>query len=185
MKRLEIGKHLAVGPQIRDGHVVFKGTRLPVERVLLDMAKGMSLEEVIAKRPTLSKEAVAEALRLATQTLIERSLSKARVRGRGPRPGTEERRVSMTEDGPEIVLKYVEIGQHLVVDPRVCHGQLTFKGTRVPVETVLYYMAKGETMSEVEYDWPRVARKAVAEALKLAASALNEQRLTRARVKAG
>ena len=31
--------------------------------------------------------------------------------------------------------------------PRVCHGQeLTFKGTRVPVRTVLVYLAKGETI---------------------------------------
>jgi hypothetical protein len=34
------------------------------------------------------------------------------------------------------------VGEHLVVDPRVCHGEVTFRGTRVPVETIL---AKGYT----------------------------------------
>ena len=69
----------------------------------------------------------------------------------------------------------VEVGQHLVIDPRVCHGQLTFRGTRVPVETVLIYLAKGRSLEQILADWPQLKREAVVEALHLAATALVER----------
>jgi uncharacterized protein (DUF433 family) len=72
-------------------------------------------------------------------------------------------------------IKYVEIGEYLVVDPRICHGQLTFKGTRVPVSTVLAYLAKGWTLEQVVASWPDVRREAVTEAIRLAAAALVEK----------
>lgn len=72
-------------------------------------------------------------------------------------------------------MKPVEVGQYLEVDPRVCHGKLVFKGTRVPVHTVLVYLAKGETMEEILTDWPEVTREAVGEAVGLAAAALVEK----------
>jgi uncharacterized protein (DUF433 family) len=60
------------------------------------------------------------------------------------------------------------IGQHLVVDPRVCHGKMTFKGTRVPVETILAYLAKGHSLSYLRKSWPEVAPEAIEEAVRLA-----------------
>ncbi len=69
----------------------------------------------------------------------------------------------------------VEVGKHLVVDPRVCHGQLTFKGTRVPVDTVLYYLSTGRTIRQILKDWPELKRAAVVEAILLAADALVER----------
>ncbi len=72
-------------------------------------------------------------------------------------------------------MKYVEIGKHLVVDPRVCHGKLTFKGTRVPVETVLNWLGKGESLDSMLSSWPELSREAVAEATKLAAEALTQK----------
>jgi uncharacterized protein (DUF433 family) len=32
-----------------------------------------------------------------------------------------------------------ELGRYLVADPEICHGQLTFKGARILVKSVLYY----------------------------------------------
>jgi uncharacterized protein (DUF433 family) len=75
----------------------------------------------------------------------------------------------------------VEVGKYLVVDPRVCHGQLTFQGTRVPVSTVLVYLAKGLTIDQILEDWPQLKREAVAEAIRLAADALVERHTGRAR----
>jgi uncharacterized protein (DUF433 family) len=34
--------------------------------------------------------------------------------------------------------KRKELGQYIVADPEICHGQLTFKGTRIMVKSVLY-----------------------------------------------
>jgi uncharacterized protein (DUF433 family) len=72
-------------------------------------------------------------------------------------------------------MKRVEVGKYLVVDPRVCHGKPTFKGTRVPVTTVLTFLAKGRTIPEILADWRQVSREAVEEAVRLAAEALAER----------
>ena len=75
----------------------------------------------------------------------------------------------------------VEIGQHLVVDPEVCHGRMTFKGTRVWVEAVLADIEKGESVDDVLRNWPELSREAVEEALHLAGELL----LQNSRVLAG
>jgi uncharacterized protein (DUF433 family) len=68
-----------------------------------------------------------------------------------------------------------EVGEYLIVHPGICHGRMTFKGTRVPVSTVLAYMAKGWTIDKVLDDWPQLSREAVQEAIRLASSALVER----------
>lgn len=72
-------------------------------------------------------------------------------------------------------MKRIEIGRYLVSDPEVCHGQLTFKGTRILVETVLSYLAASRTVEWVLAEWPRLSREAVQEALQLATAALLER----------
>ncbi len=72
--------------------------------------------------------------------------------------------------------KRKEWGHYIVADPEICHGQLTFKGTRILVKSVLYYVAKGK-----DWDWisaecfGRVSREAIAEAVQLATEALLEK----------
>lgn len=65
-----------------------------------------------------------------------------------------------------------EIGKYLVIDPEICHGQMTFKGTRVPVDTVLSYLAKGYSLDQLLRSWPELTRPAVEEAIDLASQAL-------------
>jgi uncharacterized protein (DUF433 family) len=77
-------------------------------------------------------------------------------------------------------MKRLEVGKYLVVDPRICFGKLTFKGTRVPVTTVLTFLAKGTTIPEILADWPQVSREAVEEAVRLAAAALAERSVAEA-----
>ena len=55
----------------------------------------------------------------------------------------------------------VSVGKHLIIDPRVCHGKLTFKGTRLPVESVFYCLSKGRTIESILEDWPYLRREAV------------------------
>ena len=68
----------------------------------------------------------------------------------------------------------IEIGKHLVIDPRVCFGKLTFKGTRIPVETILVCLAQGGTIKYVLESWPYLKQRAVEEAIQLAAAAWPE-----------
>src|SRR3989442_15828485 len=37
-----------------------------------------------------------------------------------------------------------EYGEYIVSDPKICGGDLTFKGTRVLVKDVLYYVSQGK-----------------------------------------
>ncbi len=67
------------------------------------------------------------------------------------------------------------IGRYLVVDPKVCHGKLTFTGTRVPVETVLHWLSKGKTLASILAAWPQIPREAIEEATQFAAAALVQQ----------
>jgi len=66
----------------------------------------------------------------------------------------------------------VEIGTHLVIDPEICHGQMTFEGTRVPVDTVLTFLAKGYSVDQLLRSWPELTRTAVEEAIYLASQSL-------------
>jgi len=67
-----------------------------------------------------------------------------------------------------------EVGQYLIAHPGVCFGKLTFKGTRVPVKTVLNFMAMGDTIDDILKAWPELKREAVVGALEMAAIAVDE-----------
>ena len=61
-----------------------------------------------------------------------------------------------------------ELGKYLIAHQGICHGQLTFKGTRVLVSLVLESMARpGRTIEQVAIDY-RVPIEAITEALQLA-----------------
>ena len=65
--------------------------------------------------------------------------------------------------------KRTEFGQYIVADPHICHGQLTFKGTRILVADVLSLLAKGWSWTRIieAYDG-NLSSDAIAEALGLA-----------------
>ena len=65
-------------------------------------------------------------------------------------------------------MKYLELGQYVVVDPKICHGQLTFKGTRVMVGPVLAGLTQGMSKEEILRNWPSISWEAVQEAQMLA-----------------
>ena len=71
-------------------------------------------------------------------------------------------------------MKPIAVGKHLVRDPRVCHGELTFLGTRVPVETVLLRLGKGRSVESILESWPELSRAAIEEAATLAATLLGK-----------
>jgi len=67
-----------------------------------------------------------------------------------------------------------EIGKYLVADPEICHGKLTFKGSRVPVGTVITFLAMGDSIKDILRNWPQLSREAVEEAIRLAADLVLE-----------
>ena len=68
-----------------------------------------------------------------------------------------------------------EFGNYILAHQGICHGQLTFKGTRILVPLVLESLARpGRTIEQVAADY-HVPVEAVTEALQLAAHATLEQ----------
>lgn len=65
------------------------------------------------------------------------------------------------------------IGRHIVNDPRICHGQPTFRGTRILVADVLEQVADGLAWEAIVEEWHGgITQEAIAEAIQLAGRAL-------------
>ena len=61
------------------------------------------------------------------------------------------------------------IGRFIVVDPNVCHGQPTFRGTRIFVADVLDQVANGIAWQAIIESWRgAVSHEAIAESVRLA-----------------
>jgi uncharacterized protein (DUF433 family) len=67
------------------------------------------------------------------------------------------------------------LGRYVVVDTKVCHGQPTFRGTRILVSDILEQVADGMAWEKIEEQWRgAVSQKAIADAVRLARQALLE-----------
>lgn len=67
----------------------------------------------------------------------------------------------------------LELGEYIVVDPLICHGKPTYKGTRIMVWQVLQDLARGESVEEIVQAWDgRVTKLTVLETIRLASGAL-------------
>jgi uncharacterized protein (DUF433 family) len=74
-------------------------------------------------------------------------------------------------------------GRYVVTDARVCHGQPTFRGTRILVADVLEQVANGMAWDAIVEEWRgNVSPDAIAEAVRLAREALITQPLVPARM---
>jgi uncharacterized protein (DUF433 family) len=68
-----------------------------------------------------------------------------------------------------------ELGRYVISDPQICHGALTFKGTRIFVKDVLEQVAEGVAWDEIVRQWhSAISHKAIAEAIRLASDTLIE-----------
>lgn len=65
------------------------------------------------------------------------------------------------------------LGRYIVADPKVCHGQPTFRGTRIFVADVLDQVASGMAWEAIIEEWNgSITKEAIAEAVQLATQAL-------------
>ena len=67
-----LGLYLVADPDICHGKPTFRGTRILVADVLEQVAAGLAWETIIEEwRGSITQEAIAEAVRLARQALLE------------------------------------------------------------------------------------------------------------------
>ena len=50
-------------------------------------------------------------------------------------------------------MKRKEFGKYIVADPAICHGRLTFKGTRIFVKDVVEMVADGMDWDKIIEEW--------------------------------
>ena len=64
--------------------------------------------------------------------------------------------------------------RRIVRNRRVCGGQPVFRGTRVPLRTVLASLAEGDTIEEIVADFPTLREEDVRAAIAFAAASTEE-----------
>ncbi|MDP2767669.1 MAG: DUF433 domain-containing protein [Candidatus Methanoperedens sp.] len=75
MKTKLLGRYIVADPAICHGAPTFRGTRISVKDVLEQVESGMAWEAIIEEwRGALSKEAIAEAVRVAREAPVTHAL---------------------------------------------------------------------------------------------------------------
>ncbi len=148
------GRFIIADPSIQNGDLVFCGTDVRVADVLEQIASGKSLGTVSEQwGGRIPVTALAEAVRLAAEAFVthkDETLALQRAKPEGE-----------------------ALGRYVVADPDICHGRLTFRGTRVFVAHVLEQIARGMSWMTIQAEWRhRIGRDAIAEAVLLAREAL-------------
>ncbi len=70
-------------------------------------------------------------------------------------------------------MKTKSLGRYIVADLDICHGEPTFRGTRILVADVLDQIANGMDWEAIIEEWRgKLTRDAIAEAIRLAREAL-------------
>ena len=63
----------------------------------------------------------------------------------------------------------------ITLDPNKCFGKPCIRGLRIPVASILQYLASGMTIEEVLQEWPELEREDILQALGFAAWAMEER----------
>jgi uncharacterized protein (DUF433 family) len=72
-----------------------------------------------------------------------------------------------------MIMQTKSLGRYIVVDPAICHGEPTFRGTRILVADVLEQVGDGMAWEVIIEEWRNaLTKEAIAEAVRLAREAL-------------
>ena len=66
------------------------------------------------------------------------------------------------------------LSERIIRDPAVCGGEPIYKGTRVPLRTVLASLADGDSVDEVLADFPSLTSEDVLATIAFAAASAEE-----------
>ena len=65
--------------------------------------------------------------------------------------------------------------ERIVVDPDICNGAPVIGGTRIPVRTVLEFLAAGDSIENVLEEYPSLTREDVLQCLRFSADLMGHQ----------
>ena len=72
--------------------------------------------------------------------------------------------------------KDVDWRDYIRVDPAICHGKPTFKGTRIMVATILEFVEAGEPFREMKAGYPALTPRHVQAAVQFARELIEQGR---------
>ena len=55
---------------------------------------------------------------------------------------------------------------HISIDPDICNGQPVVRGTRVTVQTILEFLAAGDSIEDILEEYPTLSREVVLECVR-------------------
>lgn len=67
--------------------------------------------------------------------------------------------------------------KYIVIDPEICHGKPTFKGTRIMVYLVLEMLEAGATIREIQKAYPSINKNHIKAVLHFAARLTGKSRV--------
>ncbi len=69
------------------------------------------------------------------------------------------------------------IHERIVVDPQICGGKPSIRGTRIMVKNILGMLAGGYTMDQILRAYPELSREDVVAALDYASAVVDEEKV--------
>lgn len=69
------------------------------------------------------------------------------------------------------------MNEWIVVDPNICAGKPTIKGTRIMVKNILGMIADGDSVDKVISAYPELTQEMVKAALQYAAAVIDEEQI--------
>jgi len=71
--------------------------------------------------------------------------------------------------------------ERIIVDPDICHGKPTIRGTRIMVSNVLSLLAGGYTIAQIREYYPELSEEDIKEAIEYAVALIDEEIVLTAR----
>jgi uncharacterized protein (DUF433 family) len=70
-KRPTIDEIVSINPEVMSGMPVFRGTRVPIDTLFLNLRDGMTVEEILEDFPTHDRDDVMALLEVTSEGLVQ------------------------------------------------------------------------------------------------------------------
>ena len=79
----------------------------------------------------------------------------------------------MDNDSPPCSISFVS--ERIVIDPDICNGKPVIRGTRITAQTILEFLAAGDSIEEILGEYPSLTREDIQACFEVASKLLANQ----------
>ena len=62
----------------------------------------------------------------------------------------------------------MQVNEYIVIDPEICNGRPTISGSRITVQTILEFLAAGESIESIMAEYPKLTAESIQACLQFA-----------------